>query len=142
MTKDEALKKYAEEILENDRLGLGQALKFKMEDDQLVKFAISGLVQEVYALQEKLLEAEGYKKEFEKYLNAFHVELQQKNDLQSKLSYFDQREMEYTKACDSLHEKLRIAVNAFREITENCCMDEGHRMYDVSNEALNKISGE
>lgn len=51
---------------------------------------ILGLLQHNQQLEKQVkdLESErdGYKKEFEKYLNAFHVELQQKNELISKLT--------------------------------------------------------
>jgi hypothetical protein len=68
---------------------------------------------------------------------SFHHELRLKelallNEANAKLS-------EYTKACDNLHEKLKIAVSAFKEITENCCFDEGHKMSYIAHETLKKL---
>jgi hypothetical protein len=72
MTKDEALKKYKETILENDRLGLGEALVAKMNEDKLVEFAVSGFVQKIYKLEAELIEYENLNMSYEKANEGLH----------------------------------------------------------------------
>jgi hypothetical protein len=104
MTKDEALKKYAAEIVENDHLGLGQALVARMENDNLFKLAVGGLVKEVYTIQDKLKEREQLIESYKEVVNDLTI----KNRMARKAF------VEITEWCsmDEGHEMHRIATEA------------------------------
>jgi hypothetical protein len=86
MTKDEALKKYKETILENDRLGLGEALVAKMNEDKLVEFAVSGFVQKIYKLEAELIEYENLNMSCEKANEGLHAKIELYKETVNKLN--------------------------------------------------------